>query len=272
MWFVPLLSAMLAAACASIAALLALSYLQPRWVMRGLALLFPSVLWSFDTREKVAALTIDDAPSEHIDEILDVLREHGVRATFFVIGSYAGSEAGARAVARMLAEGHEIGNHSWSNFPSAVLAALTPALFELDLTTTHNLLADQLAPHVDRSLAAGRDPGRTALRWFRPSHGFFTPHMLAEIRSLGYRCALGDVYPHDPQLPFSRLNTWHVKRGIHPGAIVILHDRWHTAATLRMLLPELVVRRGYVLDTLTRIEAFVAAGRVAPRAAASGTS
>jgi len=224
-----------------------LGYFQPRWFMAVLKRLAPSVLWNFQTEARVAALTIDDAPMEQIDEILDVLRDHQVHATFFVIGSYAATEQGHTAVARMLAEGHEIGNHSWSNFPSVILSVLTAALFELDLTRTHALLTDLL------DACQPTASGQTNMHWFRPSHGFFAPGMLTCLASFGYRCVLGDVYPFDPELRCVGLNTWRVKYGVHPGAIIILHDRPHTPATLRKLLPDLV-GQGYTLGTLTQIE------------------
>ena len=86
----------------------ALAYLQPRWFMAALRWLSPSVLWTFDTDMKIAALTIDDAPMEHINEILTVLKEYGVHATFFVIGSYTKTESGRAAIERILDETVEL--------------------------------------------------------------------------------------------------------------------------------------------------------------------
>ena len=59
------------------------------------------------------ALTFDDGPSRWTEPILDVLARHGARATFFLIGSFA--EAQADLVRRIAADGHEVGNHTWSH-------------------------------------------------------------------------------------------------------------------------------------------------------------
>jgi peptidoglycan/xylan/chitin deacetylase (PgdA/CDA1 family) len=59
------------------------------------------------------ALTFDDGPSEWTEAILDVLAGHGALATFFLIGSAA--EARADVVRRIAADGHEVGNHTWSH-------------------------------------------------------------------------------------------------------------------------------------------------------------
>src|SRR5258708_15362928 len=63
-----------------------------------------------DPAVRAIALTFDDGPSEWTEPILDTLRDHGARATFFVVGgSIAGRE---ETVRRAVREGHEIGNHT----------------------------------------------------------------------------------------------------------------------------------------------------------------
>jgi peptidoglycan/xylan/chitin deacetylase (PgdA/CDA1 family) len=79
--------------------------------------LFGRLVACDDTPERVVALTFDDGPtSERVDEILRVLAARGVHATFFVIGSElaAAPEAGRRLVAA----GHERGNHRRSSEPT----------------------------------------------------------------------------------------------------------------------------------------------------------
>ena len=59
------------------------------------------------------ALTFDDGPSFYTDGLLDILREHDVRATFFVLGTQVRIQS--ETVARMFREGHQIGNHTWDH-------------------------------------------------------------------------------------------------------------------------------------------------------------
>lgn len=63
--------------------------------------------------KKMVAFTFDDGPSENTAAFLDALKERKVHATFFVIGKQA--EQHPELVARMAAEGHEVGNHSYSH-------------------------------------------------------------------------------------------------------------------------------------------------------------
>jgi len=78
---------------------------------------------------RLVALTFDDGPSEWTAPILDVMKEHGARATFFVIGeAIEGRESVLR---RTAAEGHEIGNHTWSH-PALTTIPLDRVREELD--------------------------------------------------------------------------------------------------------------------------------------------
>ena len=86
------------------------------------------------------ALTFDDGPSRHTERLLDGLAERGVQATFFLLGSrLEGSEA---LVQRMKAEGHQIGNHSYSH---KELGAMTDKAAAEDLARRVDQRADVVA-------------------------------------------------------------------------------------------------------------------------------
>ena len=89
--------------------------------------------------------------------------------------------------------------------------------------------------------------------YFRPGSGFFSTRMRKVLAYLDYRLILGSVYPHDPQIPYWRVNTSHILGGLRPGGIIICHDRrsW-TAPMLRRVLPEMT-RRGYRVVTVTQL-------------------
>jgi peptidoglycan/xylan/chitin deacetylase (PgdA/CDA1 family) len=118
-------------------------YLQPLVLMRWLAGMFPRVLWMMQPPRhrhcKIAALTIDDAPTNATDEILDLLATYQCHATFFIIGSQA--ETHAAQLQRILADGHEIGNHTFYDKASAFLSK--PA-FEQSFQSTHALLTQAI--------------------------------------------------------------------------------------------------------------------------------
>ena len=80
--------------------------------------------------------------------------------------------------------------------------------------------------------------------------------MLGTIQRAGYQCALGSVYPYDPQLRSAAIASAYILANVQPGAIVVLHERDargpRTVATLKRVLP--VLRsRGYRIVTLSEL-------------------
>ena len=89
--------------------------------------------------------------------------------------------------------------------------------------------------------------------YFRPGSGFFSDRMRNILSRLGYRLVLGNIYPHDPQIHYWRVNASHILSMLRPGGIIICHDRrgW-TAPMLRKVLPE-IQRKGYRIVTITEL-------------------
>lgn len=89
-----------------------------------------------NTDQRIVALTYDDGPSPpYTDQLLDVLAKHNVKATFFLIGKRI--ERHPETVDRMLAEGHEIGNHTYSH---PVLGFLPPFYVQRQIERTDDLI------------------------------------------------------------------------------------------------------------------------------------
>lgn len=221
--------------CLLVAAGVAAVYLQPRFLINLISRSYPEVLFNVDTSEKIIALTIDDAPTRvETPQILDILKEFNATATFFCIGYNMMYEDRDKSILRrMRDEGHEIGNHMSYDDPSY---KLEDAEFKKQFT------------HVD-SLIEEVNAERTT-KWFRPGHGFFTRKMLDVVGGFGYKTALGDVYPHDPMIKLPSVNSYYVVNRVHPGAIVILHNRPWTMDALCSLLPQLK-EMGYTITTLS---------------------
>ena len=204
-------------------------YFQYRW---------PDVLWHVSTTSKVIALTIDDGPSEFTSDIVNILQANGATATFFIIGSQAlGNEETLQGLVR---NGNELANHAMYDETSR----------SLDDTT----LADQIGS-VEEILhkAYAAVQVEPPPKYFRPGSGIFSKRMRQVLRRLGYQLVLGDIYPHDPQIPYWRINARHILSMIRPGGIVICHDRrsW-TAPMLRKMLPK-IRQRGYRVTTVTEL-------------------
>ena len=212
------------------------TYKPPTFLIRYFQKRWPDVLWQVGTRTKVVALTIDDAPSEYTNEIVDVLNDNHATATFFIIGSQvSGREEMLR---RIVDSGNELGNHAMHDEPSRSLS--DAALFK-EIKSVETIIDDAYA-----AVTPNRSP-----KYFRPGSGFFHERMRKLLEKIGYRLVLGSIYPHDAQSPYWRINARHILSMLRPGAIIICHDRrsW-TAPMLRKILPE-IRRRGYRVTTIT---------------------
>ena len=229
--------AWLAGGVAVLAALVVALWTAPRWLLPRIAARSPRCLFMVPTDERVVALTVDDGPdAAHTQRILDVLRAHDARATFFLISSrVAGNES---IVAAAVAEGHELGNHLTRDEASI---RLSPAAFAAAVEEAGRVLG-----------------GFGSVRWLRPGSGWYDDLMLATIERAGYRCALGSVYPYDAHLPSPRFAAAYLLSNVRPGAVIVLHDGGgrgnRTVEVLRHVLPVLRVR-GYRVVTLSELDA-----------------
>jgi len=211
----------------------AVVWTAPGWLIPRLARQYPGCLYQAATGQKLVALTIDDGPDpSSTPRILDVLRQNGAAATFFLISSRL---RGAQSVmSRLVREGHQLGNHLTQDRTSI---RLTPAAFESDLLRAHQAFAPWGHPV-----------------WARPGSGWYSDEMIQVMRRHLYRCALGSVYPFDAAIPSTNWARSYILHHVRPGAIVILHDGGsrgkRTARVLAAVLPELT-RRGYKVMTLS---------------------
>jgi len=225
----------------------AVLWTAPEWLIRSLARWYPDCLYHVPTQEPLVALTIDDGPDPASTPlILDELRRQNARATFFLITDRVrGQESVMR---RLVAEGHELGNHFTQDRPSI---GLSPGAFEADLLRAHR----ELAPWA-------------RLAWARPASGWYSQAMIRVMQRHGYRCAMGSVYPFDATIPSISWATRYILRNARPGAILILHDAGargrRTARVLAEVLPELR-RRGYRVVSLSELVAAASPAHSADR-------
>ncbi|MFM2080564.1 MAG: hypothetical protein RLZZ219_1246 [Cyanobacteriota bacterium] len=228
--------------------LAAVAVLRPSWLIRGLlAPLVPEVLFCAGGGRRELALTIDDGPTAPRSgapsslELLALLRELQLPATFFLIGEHL-RRGDAGFVRAALADGHGIGNHMDRD---GVSACLRPQPFREQFEAT------------DRELRRRAGSETLELRWFRPGGGWFHPRMLRSVKACGRRLVLGSVFPWDTVHPPLDWMVRFVLANVHPGAILVLHDRPDTLdatlALLRAVVPELR-RRGYRFVSLDRLQ------------------
>lgn len=181
------------------------------------------------TGSDAVALTFDDGPDPvNTPALLDLLRQHGVKATFCVVGARA--RAYPAVVARIAAEGHTLCNHSWQHMRD--LGGQDVGYMHWDLTATNDAI---------RAAAP-----RAKIAYFRAPFGQFTPGMVAYAERLGMapiywdvddKCYLTEKYGKD-QAMIDQM-TAAVQSGTRPGSIILSHENGkpHTVVAYRTILP-----------------------------------
>jgi len=155
-----------------------------------------------DTRS--VSLTFDDGPSEDTELILDVLKAHHVLATFFMIGRNV--ERFPQTARRIVAGGHEVGNHSYSH-PIYLYRRAQWTRQELEFTQEAIMEATGLLPAIAR-----------------PPCGVRTPAYFSEARRLGLRTVQWDVAAFDWNSLKAKQISRNVLRRARAGSIILLHD------------------------------------------------
>ncbi|MBW7453112.1 delta-lactam-biosynthetic de-N-acetylase [Paenibacillus sepulcri] len=161
-----------------------------------------------DTAKKELYLTFDNGyENGYTAGILDVLKEKQTPAIFFVTGHYIKDQP--ELVKRMAAEGHLIGNHSWSHPDMS--------------TITSEQIANELA-RVKRGVT--ELTGQEEMNYLRPPRGIFSERVLTASREQGYISVFWSVAYKDWDTKAQR--GWKhaydsVMSQLHPGAVILLH-------------------------------------------------
>ncbi len=152
------------------------------------------------------ALTFDDGPNEKLTpRLLDLLAQHHIHATFFVVGENAAQYP--KILQRAVREGHEIGNHSWSH-PN--FAKISEEAVRSQVKRTEDAITS----------ATGARP--TLLR---PPYGSITSRQKRWLHDeLGYEIILWDVDPLDWKNPGPSVVANRILKETRPGSIVLSHD------------------------------------------------
>ena len=199
-------------------------------------------LYVGDTNKKEIYITFDAGfENGNTERILDALKKHGVKATFFLVGNYF--ETQTKLVKRMAEEGHTIGNHTYSHPDMSKIGDIQS--FQTELQKNEALYRDILGSEMPKL--------------YRPPQGKFCEENLKMAQQLGYSTvfwslAYVDWYTDDqptPEQAFSKLLP-----RIHPGAVVLLHS---TSSTNAEILDELLTKWEETGYSFGDLEAYCAA-------------
>lgn len=176
-----------------------------------------------DTQDKVIYLTFDAGyENGNTAAILDALKKHNVKATFFLVGNYL--ETSPDLVKRMAAEGHTVGNHTYHHPDMSKIS--TKESFEKELSSLETLYQ--------------QTTGQPMKKYYRPPQGKYSESNLQMAKDMGYKTffwSLAYVDWYQDKQPSKEEAFKKLLGRIHPGAIVLLHS---TSKTNARILDELL--------------------------------
>ena len=199
---------------------------------------------------RVAYLTFDDGPSHNTVAILDILKEYGVRATFFVCGN--SSAFGRSMYQRIVAEGHAIGNHTYTHNYAQIYSSVDA--FMADVYRLQDLLEDTIgfSPQILRF------PGGSNNHVHRQYGGVGLMHEIIQrvaeegFQYFDWNVSGADATPH-PQDPDVIIRSVLSGAQNKTSAIILLHDS-HNRTTTVEALPSIIeglLRMDFRFEVLT---------------------
>ena len=204
-----------------------------------------------DAEEKILYLTFDCGfENGNTEAILDALKKHNVKATFFVVGHYL--ESAPELVKRMVEEGHTVGNHTYHHPDMSQISDLASFQKELD---------DVAAKYQEVT-------GQEMEMYYRPPQGKYSTENLQMAEDLGYSTffwSLAYVDWYQDKQPTHAEAFDKLTKRVHPGAIVLLHN---TSKTNGEIMDEILTKweeMGYSFGTLEELMEKAGAGTNASR-------
>ncbi|MFG1402321.1 polysaccharide deacetylase family protein [Xanthobacter sediminis] len=181
------------------------------------------------------AITFDDGPNpETTPKLLKILEARGVKATFFVVGTRATENP--EMLQRMVAAGHEIGNHSWNH----------PQLPKVSVAEADRQVADTSAAIRK---AIGKDP-----IYLRPPYGAMTPALRKHIEDT---FGLTMVYWSADSLDWKNRDAQAIYDKVmaqtRPGGIILMHDIHATTVAAVPRVLDALLAKGYKFVTVSEL-------------------
>jgi len=203
------------------------------------ASIFNSFRWYFSRDTKNIYLTFDDGPIPEVTLwVLDILKKHNVKATFFCIGDNVNKYP--TIFDNIINEGHRIGNHTLNH------------LNGFKTNTNIYIESVEATHHTFTNINPQFSNNKPLL--FRPPYGKIRPKQAKILREKGYEIILWDVLSRDFDIKLKGKNcVENVINNTQNGSIIVFHDSLKASERLYFTLPKILeyfTERGYAFKTI----------------------
>lgn len=209
-------------------------WVKTNWIIKKI---FSSYVWDIPNTGNKIYLTFDDGPIPEITEwVLEELKKHDVKATFFCIGDNIAKHP--EIFKKVIDEGHAVGNHTFNHLNGWK-------------TTTETYLENfERCERIIQQSAINNLNSKI----FRPPYGKIKRSQAKAIRQLGYKIIMWDVLSVDFDSNLSQEKCLeNVLSNVRSGSIIVFHDSIKAFKNLEFTLPktlEFLKEKGFVFDVI----------------------
>lgn len=219
-----------------LASTLLLLYGTYEWINARSFQLFGEMTDRVETEKKIVALTFDDGPTENAQEILSLLEEYDVKATFFVNGKDLEDHIG---IGREINEaGHQLGNHTYSHEP---MVFKRYSFYKKEVQQTNELI---------------RSTGYEGRIDFRPPYGKKLVGLPYYLKQQGMETIMWDIEPDTYHTgPAGKVS--YVVENIQPGSIILFHPMYMEVESALSTIEGIIERlseNGYTFVTVDELQ------------------
>ena len=195
--------------------------------------IFSNHVWEISNTENKIYLTFDDGPIPEITEwVLEELKKHNAKATFFCIGH--NMEKHPEILEKVINDGHSVGNHTFNH-----------------LNGWKTSTKEYIENSIQWSVVSGQSPNG---KLFRPPYGKIKSSQSKKLRQLGYKIIMWDVLSADYDTAISPEKCLeNVLKNVTSGSIIVFHDSVKAFPNLEYTLPKAMKywqEKGFVFEKL----------------------
>lgn len=210
--------------------------------------IFSNYVWDIPNTEKKIYLTFDDGPTPEITEwVLEELKKHQAKATFFCIGKNINNHSAI--FLKIINEGHSVGNHTYNHL-KGWNTSIEDYLENTDLCKSEILNALPVRHHSDLNSEISNQQSKL----FRPPYGKIRRLQSKRLRQLGYKIIMWDVLSADfDQTITPEKCLKNVLQNVQSGSIIVFHDSVKAFKNLEYTLPrslEVLKQKGFVFEVI----------------------
>ena len=190
---------------------------------------------TIDHNKPMVALTYDDGPFKtYTPMLLDILKTYNASATFFVLGDHV--ENNPEILERMILEGHEIGNHTYSHYQ---LTSIHETLVEEEIHKTQEVIYKviQKYPAI-----------------LRPPYGDYNEVVLNYLGEM--KMVRWDVDSEDWRSRDVKKIVDTVLKNVKDKSIILMHDQYKTTIEASAIIIPALIEEGYQLVTVSQLYSF----------------